>query len=140
MEDFVTYEQAIKLKELEFNWECHYRYNINKQLVPNVVYSNCGVDSDDLAVDVNFRCIGDISAPTLSQAAKWIREKYNLFIHVYLHLDDCWLYEIQYIFYYDYHKYKPEDEQWWRPYEQALSAGIDQALELLKQQNNGTKA
>lgn len=142
-EDFVTYEQAEKLKELGFRWKCHYRFNIDKQIVPNVVYNNCGVDSDDVAVDVNFRCIGDISAPTLAQAQKWLREVKDIIIGIDF---DNWHDK------YECHVYKRmgykgelirdtygsqlvtnEFHEDFDTYEQAFSAGINKALEYLKQ-------
>ena len=30
IEDFVTYEQAVKLKKVGFNWECNHYYDIRK--------------------------------------------------------------------------------------------------------------
>lgn len=119
-EDIVTYEQAVKLKELGFNWETHAWYNTHAELWT--------------------KCPQAYPAPTLAQASKWLRDKYNLFVHVYLHLDDCWRYEVQCIFNHENYMYEPEAGLWWRPYEQALSAGIDQVLELITQQNNGDKS
>lgn len=142
MEDFVTYEQAKKLKELGFDLKCYYRFNVDRQLVPNVMYRNAGVDSDDVAMNVNFRCIGDISAPTLAQAQKWLREVKDIIIGIDF---DNWNDK------YECHVYKRmgysgenirdmygsqlvtnEYHEDFDTYEQSLSAGIDKALELLK--------
>lgn len=132
-EDFVKYEQAKALKELGFNRECHYRFNIDKQIVPNVVYSNAGVDSDDVAVDVNFRCIGDISAPTLSQAAKWLREVKKLCICSINKIDNRGRYKYQWlVVFLNEDKSESSDPKFFDTYEQALSSGIDKALEFLK--------
>ena len=128
-EVFVTYEQAVKLKELGFDWECNHWYHPLElgKIIDCQTY--CNHNSFERPY----------SAPTLAQAQKWLRDKHNLFVHVYLHLDDCWRYEIQCIFNHENYMYEPDAGLWWRSYEQTLSAGIDKALELLKQQSNGNQ-
>lgn len=142
MEDFVTYEQAVKLKELGFDWKVracylqkfildtdspHYTepkflHNdaMRKRWTTNYNDNRCGGGTG------KFYC----SAPTLAQAAKWIRNK-GLFIHIYLHLDDCWRFELQDVNYIDKYIYEPEVGLWWKTYENALSEGINRAIDLL---------
>lgn len=130
-EEFVTFEQAKKLKELGFDLKCHYRFNIDKQLVPNVVYSNAGVDSDDVAMNVNFRCVGDISAPTLAQAQKWLREKGIEVMSYYDYTTKTWIYEVCEIGEPHFCGYHSDDFDLNKStYEEAISAGIDRALEI----------
>lgn len=66
-EDFVTYRQAVKLKELGFDWETYAHYHFNKidglpDKYPDVTFDNYNCSSLEM-----------YSAPTLSQAQKWLR-------------------------------------------------------------------
>lgn len=120
-EDICTLKQSKELYRLGFDWHCHRIYNTFDALIGEVspFYTKVGFDNMPLA-------------PTLHQVHKWLMEKHHYFIHVYLHLDDCWRYEVQDFNHCDNYVFEPEPGLWWRSYEQALSAGIDKALELLK--------
>lgn len=136
-EDYCSFEQSVKLKELGFDWECHYHYEINRLLSPNVrtFYYSMDIDSDDLCFDVNGRNIGDISAPTLSQAAKWLREVKGISVEsVSCGYEDNVNGNIIWSSFICLLKDKLGFDQaaTFNSYEQALSAGIDKALELLK--------
>lgn len=122
-EDICTLEQSKALRRLGFDWHCHRLYNTFDALIGEVspFYSNEGFDNMPLA-------------PTMAQAAKWLRERYNLHIHVYLYLDDCWRFEVQDVNDLDKYVYEPSQGLWWRTYEEALSKGIDRALEILKEE------
>lgn len=123
-EDYCSFEQCVKLKEIGFDWECDYwYYNLTKRII-FTHRSEC-FDFDNMT-----------AAPTLAQVAKWLRDKNNIYIHVYLHLDDCWRYEIGDVNDWDKYVFEPETGLWWRTYEDALSTGIDKALELIKRQSN----
>lgn len=124
MEDYVTFEQAQRLRELGFDWRCNHYYRDNE---PVVMTDNCYINFNE-----NDEEYETVSAPTLAQAAKWLREKHNLYIHIYLHLDDCWRFEIQDVNDIDKYIFEPEVGLWWRFYEDALSAGIDKVLEHIK--------
>lgn len=90
MEDFVTYEQAVKLKELGFDWKVracyrrklildfdnpHYTHYTEPKFIHN--------DTMGKRWTTNYndnRCGGGTgkyyySAPTLAQAQKWLREE-----------------------------------------------------------------
>ena len=71
--EFVNYEIALSLKELEFNEPCFtYYYNISCKLRKNI-----SVDIDNGWTSFpNKKSI--ILAPTLSQALRFFREKYKL--------------------------------------------------------------
>lgn len=129
-EDFVTYEQAQKLKELGFDWECNHYYKVgeNHRFENYAIYSVEELDHISSAYEDlnNNHCI---SAPTLAQAAKWLREKGIIIIVDYSHYDN-----FEQLYYFDIKRATNnrvtvgvETDT----YEQALSAGIDKALKLL---------
>ena len=122
-ENCCTFEQSRQLRELGFDWPCDYYWRFEESWNNN--------QGGYIRTRNNWPCRKD-SAPTLYQAHKWLIEKYHYFIHVYLHLDDCWRYEIQAVYHYDNYVCEPEPGLWWRSYEEALSAGIDTVLEYLK--------
>lgn len=127
-EDFVSYEQAVKLKECGFDWPCicYYNRSISKSRIIISGRELFAASCDD----------DEILCPSLSQAAKWLREVKGIYVEVKVrnhnafevvgkvidnppyiikHLFDLWDYKNPYF-----------------TYESALSAGIDAALELIK--------
>ena len=70
-EDYVTYEQAVKLKELGFDWSLNTFYS--SQGVKGKVYRNCST-GDLNTLDHNLDYFLEkgfmYSAPTLAMAAK----------------------------------------------------------------------
>lgn len=130
-EDFVTYEQAKDLKELGFDWDCNFIYYLT--------YHNHNKPIFQLFETTDYYGVEKYwFAPTLSQAKKWLREIYGIDVDidsVYHRLDtgDKVMYGlrigVQRTFQREF--YRNYDS-----YEEALSVGIDQALKLLKQQNN----
>lgn len=107
MKGFVSYSQAGELKELGFNWVCNTWYNTNGELCTKSPQK--------------------YPAPTLSQVQKWLREVKGLKVYIgvspnrkfncYIRnlITDCSLLSAL---------YKKDS------YNQALSEGIDQALEF----------
>lgn len=162
MEDFVTYEQAVKLKELGF--DCHNLYNQMYYATQNYCEGNNPfffdtigpgdlISSPKMKEDENDGWIEDedycVLAPTLAQAQKWLREVKDIIIVVDF---DNWCEK------YGCHVYKKiiynsenikdsygsmlvtnESNEDFDAYEAALSTGIDKALEILKEQDNGNK-
>lgn len=119
-EDFVTFEQAVKLKEIEFDWKCReYYYNLTQRII-YTYGSNC-FDFDNMT-----------KAPTLAQAQKWLREFKKINVEVIAcfsrSLDmwqwDCFIQSLE-------DDEVDENTINHDTYEKALSAGIDKALELL---------
>lgn len=151
MEDYVTYEQAVKLRKLGFDWEDTHYYEEDAKLTTHKEYisGNGGyeyelsVENFYYSVNTNRLYQNVFDAPTLSQAAKWLREKKNLSIEVIAFGDEVieerilvkkcfWEVGIMNIsknssFMMDYLHDRFET------YEEALSTGIDAALELIKE-------
>ena len=127
MEDYVTFEQAKKLKKFGFDWECNHYYDKQEQFEQVVVsnydnYYNCNSD------DFEDAC----SAPTLSQSQKWLREVKEICV-----TSSIKIHKGKYKFNWSITLFKEGRGIWdesviYDTYEQALSAGIDKALELLK--------
>lgn len=126
-EDFVTFEQAKALKELGFDGECRAYYYDTKEISGNLNPYN-----------YNSRDIGVISSPTLSEVQKWLREVKEIEVGVFAEFDGelrtgQWVWLMRkfntHLFGTDY----PEGTSY-DTYEQALSAGIDKAIELIKKE------
>ena len=81
--EFVTYEQALALKELGFDEPCFGYYDtvaVTYLTYPSAINKNSDIENS-LSIskqDKNVRC----SAPLYQQAFRWFREKYQLFHHV----------------------------------------------------------
>ena len=74
-EDFVTYEQAVKLKELGFDVPVNHYYKDNRLIE---IYGNlsnyCNANEKYVA--------GCFSAPTLAQTQKWFMDKKHILISI----------------------------------------------------------
>jgi len=69
-EDYVSFEVAKLLKEKGFNEPIWTRYEDDNEVIFGDKY------------DWNNSPMGQISAPTLQMAMKWLREKYNIYISI----------------------------------------------------------
>ena len=69
--DFVPYELSLGLKELGFDEPCFGRYDGKGKNKGKIWYEMPNSGQDSIPV-------GDVSAPTFSQAFRWFREKYGL--------------------------------------------------------------
>lgn len=129
-EDFVTYEQAVTLKDSGFDWETQQYYKVGS----SPKYMFCPLNAEVGAY---------IPAPTLYQVAKWLREEWNLHIEASPFTDcstdadgrkcdewEFWDFSVMRVsngsFVVGY------GDREFATYESALSAGIDAALELIK--------
>lgn len=80
--EFISYEEALALKELGFNEPCLFAYNQddeNKLMTAPQLSSyqiNTGKNSD-------IGKINKVTAPLYQQAFRWFREKYDLNANVY---------------------------------------------------------
>lgn len=141
-EHYVTYEQADKLKDLGFDWECNRYYtdgyaNSDPEDLTTVIKLHYDSPyNHNRVISADGACY---SAPRLDQAQKWLREVKEIDVLVF----NCacgYGWEISKavkdltrgtrLKRYDY-KGEHEDSGMWLSYEKALSAGIDKALELL---------
>ena len=69
--EFVSYEMALALKELEFDEPCFtYYYNVSNKLRTNI-----SIDIDDIWIPGSIKKLGITLAPTFSQAFRFFREK-----------------------------------------------------------------
>jgi hypothetical protein len=132
--EFVTYEQALALKELGYDdtpWFDNQAslYDVDGE---HTMYTNYGV----MYSGIND---GYIPAPLKQQVFRWFREKYNMLACVYSNASG-FLFE-----YHDAiggtHRYDseitgPNDGGTWDTYEEAEAACIDKLIELAKQQDN----
>lgn len=75
MENFVSFDLAKELKEKGFNLGCIKYYNSNNKLE----WSNCPW----LELDYNNSIGNNISAPTISQALKWLRKEKKLSVEMF---------------------------------------------------------
>lgn len=126
MEDFVTYSQAIKLKELGFNEGVLQGYTKGGVEFSNHIYAEDVVfDVTILDLIKNHNCCNDISAPTLSHTQKWLRDVKKTEIIINRLDDDVYNHtiygEISNI----------TTEIYYTSYEEALSDGITEAINVL---------
>lgn len=133
MEDFVNYNLALKLKEKGFREECSARYYCSDKAY---FEENC-YNHDTESV---FYCYNNdedlgrfyIDAPTISQALKWLRDKF--FLHISQKPYPCedglmWMYEIR-----KFNKYIVfviENKTGFVEEEEATLAGIEYVLNNL---------
>lgn len=106
MEDFVTYELAVKLKEKGFDYKCLFVYNKEQIINPEIVKAFGELTDDGYyeltkegggKLDWSFVYINEyqliqyrdvlfaremIKAPTISQVLKWLREEKKIYIMV----------------------------------------------------------
>ena len=130
----VNFKQAVALKELGFP----------QDISQSTSYGEYDESGDFWGLDQYY---GDNSyaAPTLELVAKWLREEKGMLISVYCLLTSGYWWNISKDFAYTV-KYKdmaeihsplniavPEGDSFgYETYEDALSAGIDKAIEMLK--------
>ena len=118
-EELVTLETAKLLKEKGFNEYCE-----------NVIDNN-GVLRKTL-----YRTNNDLpkvcySHPTQSAAQKWLRDTKCLHIEIGYMYGDYWLYDILTIPTHDLIGLEDRDSVRYNTYEEALEAGIQEALKLM---------
>ena len=120
MEDFVTYDLALKLKDKGFNWICSHYYRTKCKDLFMVFPSEDWSNTEER-----------INAPTISQVLKWLREKKGWIIVVRLYSTNGWYWFIQ-----DKNgelksSHLASCDDCFATYEQAALAGIEYALNYL---------
>lgn len=73
---FVPYDEALELKNLEFDEQCLARYNVSGDLITTGCYSDS--HPVHLAVEQADICEAHILAPLWSQAFKFFRDEHKL--------------------------------------------------------------
>lgn len=143
-EEFCTYNQAVRLKVIGFDWECYEFWSKDfctdgaptkirrTKTEPKVcVMSERNSMLDKMDADL-------ITAPTQSVATRWLREVHKLNIRVNYFSDYReWFFDILNLeddFYYD-----GGLDEYFATYEAALSAGIDAVLELIEVKQYDTR-
>ncbi len=122
--EFVSYYQAVALKELGFDELSFRGYDKNAMLF----YSN-----QENGHELNYSIGMNVSAPLKQQVFRWFREKYNLPNHI----DTYWQHDWND---YSYQWSITENHEAWtsmehyKTYEEAENACIDKLIELAKQQ------
>ena len=133
--DFCSYELSKRLKDCGFDKPCDHYYNGHGNL-------NRYADTDRINRNTNGHHTPSCSAPTLAHAQKWLREAKGIDVLVW----NCacgYGWEISKadtqsrgttLMVYDDNG-EDMDSGMWLTYENALSAGITVALELIEQEN-----
>ena len=129
-ESHVSHNQAVQLAQLGFNWPCTGKY-VDSPNDP-VLFSGMECLKWHLETD-------EVLAPTLAVAQRWLREEHELNVLAY----DCaagYGWQISkagdetsrgtIVMYFD-EEGEDTDSGMWHTYENALSAGISKALDLI---------
>ena len=128
-EQIVGFEVAKLAKDKEFDWLCKYAYDINKKLFHD---SHCNTNWNDKVF-----LISECSAPTQALLQKWLREKCNIRVFVVPIIFDNYSFRI----YYPHPITKSLEKKYFeieigfKTYEEALEAGLFEALKLIKNEN-----
>lgn len=128
IEELVTLENAKLLKENDFNWKCEYLIDLNKTVTKYDIPQSMSCCTEIDGESVEFLC------PTLYVAQKWLRETKDLHIEIYRNAcgygyaivkanNGTWRE--------DDDSRGPNDSGLWNTYEEALEAGIQEALKLI---------
>ena len=129
--EFVTYKQALALKELGFNdtpWFGNQAslYDVNSE---HTMYTNYGVMYSGLSD-------GYISAPLKQQVFRWFRDKHEWYANL-----SSWIHEEEIGIYHEFEIYGANQYAHgsvpFKTYEEAENAAIDKLIEIAKQQDNG---
>jgi hypothetical protein len=122
--EFVTYDQALALKELGFDEDCFGWYDSNKNLYMNIQSKQTVLFHNKLG-----RFNDSVITPTKSQLFRWFREKYG-FCHFVNHSGHgfCSGWEDK-----GYNEHGFEN---FNTYEEAENACIEKLIEIAKQQDN----
>jgi hypothetical protein len=121
--EFVSYEQALALKELGFDEEC-------LKLWKNITLFTLLVNPEEFK-----RVVSDLftPAPLKQQVLRWFREKYGWYANL-----SSWIHEEELGTYHEYEIYgTPNSAHGWTPfktYEEAENACIDKLIEIAKEQ------
>ena len=139
-QEFVTYEQALALKELGFDEPCPMYWGPE---MDGSMHLFCHQDSyfwDAIGSNNsdNAKWV-ECTAPLKQQAFRWFREKHNLFCEIQVDRTTApkFCFDIfQYEHFGNYEKIEVEEWFLYRTYEEAEQACLDKLIEIYK--NNST--
>lgn len=126
-EDYVSLEVAKMLKEKGFNEYCGAYYHLNWDDMTEE-------ERFEIAPSHNFRNRNNgyrVGVPTLYEAQKWLRSAKGLHIEVSYMSKNYWIYEILTIPNHDLIGLSDRMNVNYMSYEEALTAGIHEALKLI---------
>ena len=118
--EFVTYEQALALKELGFDEPCLTYYHEDKRFEEDIVYVKG-------SIFWNLPYIKEIAAPLYQQAFRWFREKHSLQHEIINDLGND-LTSIVYV----YSIFAVDRSEEYKTYEEAEQACLDKLIEIIK--------
>ncbi len=144
-EELVTLETAKLLKEKEFNEQTIFAYKNNGYLYqdPNrikLIYNSmpvldlCKEFYSCVSCGPCYKCRKAVyltSAPSQSTAQKWLRETKNLHVEISYMYENYWTYDILTIPRHDLIGLSDRPIVRYNTYEEALEAGIQEALKLI---------
>lgn len=126
MEDFVTFELAVKLKEKGFREGCLRYYDATDMEYCNESPLYCN------KMLVSYNSFNDtwhidfIDAPTISQVLKWLRKEKKIHVFArYCWLDSRWWWEMSKL---DVHNFDYSDSEY-LTHDDAILAGIECVLD-----------
>ena len=123
-EQFVSFDTAKMLKEAGFDVPCTSQYSDIGVQWESTSLSN--FNADDWAY----------SCPTQALAARWLREVHNIHLFVnYFFEDNMWFYVTVDLTESDEIKGIHPNESNYESYEEALEAGLQEALKLIKKRS-----
>lgn len=130
-EDFVTYEQAISLRELGFDEECTHYFIQGNQGLQEVQPRHFGMYY--ISYDFNYDDSNElfeelISAPTLAQVQKWFRKNKQIHVEPNIINENTFRYSIKSV---PYSLYRITEDIF-NSYEEALLSGITECIKFLK--------
>lgn len=133
-EDFCSYEIAVQLKKLGFDYPCHFYYT-KKDAPEECVWHTT---SEEAPIDYNRSVYAECSMPTLAQVQKWLISK-GIFVEITSYgkkkrncMSDIWVvdwgYELRDI---NTACYLTDNDDSFESYSACLESGIEAALELI---------
>lgn len=132
-EDYVSLEVAKKLKEKGFNEYCGAYYHLNWDDMTEEECFEIAPNYDFRNKDNGYRA----GAPTLYEAAKWLRKTHDIHIVISSHYSrkyEIIEYEYRIATYFDFLE-KPlkwrKSKEYYEIYEQCFNAGILESLKLI---------
>ena len=129
--EFVPYDIALAMKELEFDEPCFYVWNIDTK----ELFSSNSTDINGQPTNLDLMGNVSITAPLYQQAFSWFREKYNLDSYI-LPLEDR---HNPGIIGYQYKIHIPYIHKGlWGTYEEAELACLRKLIEIVNQNKDET--